>query len=270
MCKNDTIDFYYICKMKKDKELQDLRFDPEQFLPGQSVDCVIIGFDHDGLKVLVMKWKGPEMFCLPGGFILKSEDLDKAAIRVLKERAGIELPFLEQFKTFGNVDRRDRDTLIHNLGMMQAPGNIIEWFEKRFISTGYLALVDINQCELKPDLMSESIKWYSLQELPDLIFDHANMVREAVRYIRNQINYLPIGITLLPEKFTMKELQHLYESILEKKLDRGNFQRKMLKLGIFIRHEKQLEGGAHKAPYLYSFDQDKFNALMKKGIGFVS
>ncbi len=245
-------------------------FNTDQFVPGHSVDCVIIGFDQEGLKVLVMKWKGPEMFCIPGGFIFKEEDLDKAAIRVLKERAGLELPFLEQFSTFGRVGRRDGDTLSHNLKMMQAPDRLIHWFEQRFISTGFVSLVDMKMCELKPDPMSESIGWFGIEELPNLIFDHREMVEEAVRYIRNQINYLPIGLTLLPEKFTMKELQHLYESILEKKLDRGNFQRKMLKLGIFIRHEKQLEGGAHKAPYLYSFDREKYQELLERGIGFVS
>jgi ADP-ribose pyrophosphatase YjhB (NUDIX family) len=254
---------------KKDVKIQ-IPLDINRIVPGLSVDCVIIGFDGNGLKVLAMKWKGPEMFCLPGGFVLKEEDLDKAAIRVLKERAGIELPFLEQFKTFGNVNRRDGFTLAHNLNMMEVPEPVIQWFEQRFISTGYLALVDISKCDPRPDPMSESIQWYGLDELPKLIFDHREMVEEAIRYIRNLINYLPIGITLLPEKFTMKELQQLYESILGKKLDRGNFQRKMLKLGIFIRHEKQLEGGAHKAPYLYSFDREKFDKLMEKGIGFVS
>jgi ADP-ribose pyrophosphatase YjhB (NUDIX family) len=256
--------------MDRQNELTSLTFDTDRFIPGQSVDCVIIGFDHEGLKVLVMKWKGAEMYCLPGGFIRKEEDLDKAAIRVLEERTGIQLPFLEQYKTFGNANRRDGDTLEHHLRMLQGSETMAKWLQKRFISTGYVSLIDMSQCEPQPDLMSESIGWFGLGELPDLIFDHSHMVQEAVEYIRNQVNYLPIGISLLPEKFTMKELQHLYESILEKKLDRGNFQRKMLKLGIFVRHEKQRDGGAHKAPYLYSFDRKKFHALLAKGIGFVS
>ena len=189
---------------------------------------------------------------------------------MLKERTGIELPFLEQYKTFGNVDRRDDQTLLNNLETMQVDIQIRDWFNQRFISTGYFSLVDINKCDLKPDMYSEAIGWIPIEELPDLIFDHRHMVDSSLTYIRNQINYLPIGITLLPEKFTMKQLQLLYEAILSRKLDRGNFQRKMLKLDIFIRHEKQLEGGAHKAPYLYSFDKEKYQALLKQGFGLYS
>ena len=248
-----------------------INFDIDNFVHGQSVDCVIFGFENGELKILVLKWKAPgEFWALPGGFVFKEEDLDIAAIRVLKERTGIDIPFLEQFKTFGKVNRRDGDTVIKNLKSIDVDKSIIDWFGNRFISTGYLSLVDIRKCDLTPDFSSEAIAWLSLEELPDLIFDHKEMVDSALNYIRNQINYLPIGLNLLPEKFTMKELQLLYESILDKKLDRGNFQRKMLKLNIFIRHEKQLEGGAHKAPYLYSFDKNKYEELLEKGFGFNS
>lgn len=248
-----------------------INFDINNFVPGQSVDCVIFGFENGELKILVLKWKAPgELWALPGGFVYKDEDLDKAAIRVLKERTGIDIPFLEQFKTFGKVDRRDKDTLVKNLESILVNQDIIEWFGNRFISTGYLSLVDIRKCSLTADLSSEAIEWFNLEDLPDLIYDHKEMVETALKYVQNQINYLPIGLNLLPEKFTMKELQMLYESILGRKLDRGNFQRKMLKLEIFIRHEKQLEGGAHKAPYLYSFDKEKYQELLDKAIGFVS
>ncbi len=271
LCTNDTLFFLYICLMKSKDFVGNKVFDLDQLIPGQSIDCVIIGFEQQELKVLVLKWKAKgNIWALPGGFIYKEEDMDKAAIRVLKERTGIELPFLEQFKTFGNVGRRDIDILIKNMKSIGVNEKMSEWFKQRFITTGYLSLVDIQKCDPKPDFSSEMIKWASLDELPDLIFDHNDIVKTAIDYIKNQINYLPIGLTLLPQKFTMKELQGLYESILRKKLDRGNFQRKMLKLDIFIRHEKHLEGGAHKAPYLYSFDNEKYNKLLEKGFGFNS
>jgi len=256
----------------KNKDLaKNLLFDTDLLVPCLSVDCVIIGFDQNELKILILKWKAEgDVWALPGGFVFKNEDLDKAAIRVLKERAGIELPFLEQFKTFGNINRRDVDVLTSSLKSLGIDPITVNWFEQRFITAGYLSLVDIQKCDPKPDFSSEMIKWASLDELPHLIFDHNEIVKTALDFIKNRINYLPIGITLLPEKFTMKSLQNLYESILLKDLDRGNFQRKMLKLDIFIRHEKQLEGGAHKAPYLYSFDEEKYKKLLEQGYGFNS
>ena len=256
--------------MATKKVQAEIKIDVEEFLPGISVDCVIIGFDEGQVKVLVLRWKGDAFWSLPGGLVRKGEDIDQSAIRVLRERAGIDLPFLEQFKVFGRKGRRDKSTLNLNMGSLGVSQKIKKWFEQRFITVGYVALVDINQCNAKPDAMSESIEWLAIDKLPPLIYDHQEIILEGFKHIRHKINYLPIGHNLLPEKFTMKELQALYESILEKKLDRGNFQRKMLRLNFLIRHEKQMEGGAHKAPYLYSFDQEKYQALLDKGIGFVS
>ena len=257
--------------MKNKEVVPNMVQDLDLFIPGQSVDCVIIGFEQEVLKILVLKLniKG-DLWVLPGGFVFKDEDLDIAAIRVLKQRTGLELPYLEQFRTFGKANRRDSKTLKKHLESFGVKRKMTEWFSQRFITTCYLSLVDIEKYDPKVDLYDETAKWISVDELPDLIFDHNEIVKTAVEFVTNQINYLPIGITLLPEKFTMKQLQSLYEAILRKKLDRGNFQRKMLKLEIFIRHEKHLEGGAHKAPYLYSFDEEKYKKLLDQGFGFNS
>jgi len=257
--------------MKNNKNPENIIFDMDAFIPGLSVDCVIIGFEENELKILTLMLKSAdERWALPGGFVFKDEDLNNAATRVLNERTGIKLPFLEQFYTFGAVDRRDRETLEMHLSSYGVEGEIMKWFVQRFISTGYVSLIDIQKCNLKPDYASQRIEWVALDKLPQLVFDHNNIVETALEYIKNQIHYLPIGITLLQEKFTMKELQYLYEAILQKKLDRGNFQRKMLKLGIFVRHEKQLEGKPNKAPYLYSIDKEKYEKLLEKGYGFAS
>jgi ADP-ribose pyrophosphatase YjhB (NUDIX family) len=248
----------------------EIAFDVDQFLPGISVDCVILGYDENQLKALVLRWKGGDIWSLPGGLVLKEEDMDKSAIRVLRERAGIDIPFLEQFKVFGKNGRRDKSNLNLNIGSLGVSEKIKNWFKNRFVTVGYVSLIDISQCNPKLDAMSDRIEWVPIDELPPLIYDHREIILEAIKHIRHKINYLPVGENLLPEKFTMKELQGLYESILEKKLDRGNFQRKMLRLNFLIRHEKQMEGGAHKAPYLYSFDREKYKAILDKGIGFVS
>ncbi len=242
-----------------------------QYLPGQSIDCVIIGYNEHGLNVLTLNWKEFDMWALPGGFIHNKEDMDQAAIRILKERTGLELAFLKQFYTFGNYNRRDFEEFLKQFEPKELKFQpFINWMKQRFISTGYLALVDMKKCNPTPDFLTESCDWKPINNLPKLLFDHQHIIEKALEQIRIQINYLPIGLSLLPEKFTMKDLQKLYESILQKELDRGNFQKKILKLGFLDRLEKQLSGRAHKAPYLYKFNETKYDYLLKKGIGFIS
>jgi hypothetical protein len=147
---------------------------------------------------------------------------------------------------------------------------MLAWLENRFISTGYLSLVDMRNSNPAPDYLSASCTWIPLDSIPEMIYDHNDIVQKALEQIRNQINYLPIGLSLLPEKFTMKEYQLLYEEILQRKLDRANFQKKMLKLDFLDRHEKKLSGGAHKAPFLYAFNRNKYQELLEKGIGYLS
>lgn len=245
-------------------------FDPDLCVPGQSIDCVIIGFENNELKILILKLRAQNNWVLPGGFIYKDENMDHAAIRVLKERTGINLPFMEQFKTFGDVDRRNHSQSLSIYESFGIEGPVLNWLKQRFITTGYLSLVEIDQCVIQSDGSSDEARWVPLGKLPDLLFDHNKIVAAAIDYLKNQINYLPVGINMLPKKFTIKKLQQLYESIAQRPLDRGNFQRKILKLGILVRHEKHLTGGAHKAPYLYSFDQEKYGKLLEEGFGFNS
>lgn len=239
-------------------------------MPGLSIDCVIIGFDAGELYILIMKLYEMDTWILPGGFIQLDEHMDHAASRILEERSGLKLPYLQQFYTFGDVDRRDISIFLDSLKPQDLTSELAKWMKQRFISTGYLSLVDMRKSKPTPDTLSEDCRWIPFKELPELLFDHRDIVGKALKHIRNQINYMPVGKSLLPEKFTMKDLQMLYESILERELDRGNFQKKMLKLGFLLRHEKKKGGGSHKAPYLYSFDLDKYNELLEKGIGFIS
>lgn len=241
-----------------------------KFIPGQSVDCVIISYENAMLKVLLLQWKNTEIWALPGGFIYRDEDMNKSAIRVLKERTGLDFPFLSQFYTFGDSQRRNPDHTAELLKAMQMKSPVVtQWFSQRFITTGYLALVNLNDCGTpEPDILSSRCEWVPVRSLPELAFDHSKIIEKALEYLRIRINYLPPGRTLLPEVFTMKELQKLYESILWRELDRGNFQRKMLRSGILVRLHKKPNAGAHKAPYLYRFDKVKYNKLTRKGFGF--
>ncbi|MEL6140846.1 MAG: NUDIX domain-containing protein [Bacteroidota bacterium] len=244
----------------------------DMLLLGQSVDCVILGYQKKQLYVLLARWKGTSIWCLPGGFILKSEDIEDAARRVLRERIGLQDNiFLRQFYTFGPGQRR-RD--LHPISYM---GNLQELISQdardflaaRFITTGYYALIDINHSKPQADLFSDECTWCSLNDLPNLMLDHEEILNRALRQIRIELNYLPFGEALLPEKFTLGELRGLYESILGRPLDRGNFQRKMLRLGHLVRHDKKQSGAAHRAPYLYSFDKQSYEQLRDKGIGYL-
>jgi len=241
------------------------------FLPGVSIDCVVIGFDLKELNILLLKVKEHDLWMLPGGFIRLDEDMDQAATRILEERTGIKLPYLKQFHTFGDVNRRDK-TMLPEVKQMQEDDfkKLLAFIEQRFISSGYLSLVDMRNCSPTPDALSDKCNWLPVNQLPQLLYDHDEIVQKAMEQLRNRINYMPVGNSLLPEKFTMKEFQTLYEKILSKSLDRGNFQKKMLKLGFLDRHEKQLTGGAHKAPYLYSFNKLRYDELVEKGIGYIS
>jgi ADP-ribose pyrophosphatase YjhB (NUDIX family) len=241
------------------------------FMPGVSIDCVVIGFDLKKLNILLLKLRGHNLWMLPGGFIQLKEDMDQAATRILEERTGIKLPYLIQFHTFGDVRRREKNNI---QSLLADQGDVMQrltdFLEQRFISSGYLSLVDMRNGTPSPDAISEECRWIPVNELPELIYDHGHIVGKALEQLRSRINYMPVGRSLLPEKFTMKDFQILYEQILKLSLDRGNFQKKMLKLGFLDRHEKQLTGGAHKAPYLYSFNQERYNELVEKGIGYIS
>jgi len=245
--------------------------DPSVFLPGNSVDCVVIGFDQNGLNILLLKLKEHDLWMLPGGFIQIDEDMDQAATRILEERTGIKLPYLKQFHTFGDVNRNQKTKLPDvKQTADEELKRMIAFIEPRFISSGYLSLIDMRDCAPTPDALSDKCTWLPVKQLPQLIYDHNEIVKKAMEQLRTRINYMPVGNSLLPEKFTMKEFQILYEQILNKSLDRGNFQKKMLKLGFLDRHEKQHTGGAHKAPYLYSFNKHRYNELVEKGIGYIS
>jgi hypothetical protein len=196
--------------------------------------------------------------------------MDQAACRILEERSGLNLPYLQQFYTFGDVDRRKATPVLELWKTNSQLREMVSWLEQRFISTGYLSLVDMRQSKPSPDALSETCSWIPVDELPELLFDHRRIVKKALEHIQNQMNYMPVGKTLLPEKFTMKDYQLLYESILGRKLDRSNFQKKMLRLGFLKRHEKMRGGGSHKAPYLYSFHTDTYNKLLEKGMGYMS
>ena len=228
----------------------------QEYLSHIAYDSVIFGFSGEQLKILIIKYHNTGLYALPGGFVGKHEDLENAVVRGLKERTGLENIYLEQFYAFGSIDRFKPETMRTILEANGQQADPSHWMLDRFISIAYYALINYEDVNPKPDALSDSIEWYSIDRLPPLMLDHQDIVNKALKVLRENIERKLVGMNLLPPKFTMKELQHVFEAILGEKLRRTTFQRRMLSLGTLKRHEKKFSGKAHRAPYLYSFVKD--------------
>jgi 8-oxo-dGTP diphosphatase len=215
-----------------------------------TVDCVVFGFDEGELKVLLIE-RGLEPFkgrwALPGGFVRVDETLDAAARRELQEEAGLTNVFLEQLYTFGAVDRDPRE---------------------RVVSVAYYALVKLSEHEAKAATDAANVRWFPVSKAPKLAFDHAGILQTAVARLRGKVRYQPIGFELLPPKFTLSQLQHLYEAILDTKLDKRNFRKKVLGFGLLAPLKEIFQTGRHRPAQLFRFDGGRYKALKRKGFNF--
>ena len=215
-----------------------------------AVDCIIFGFYKHELKILLVTRKiEPEKgkWSLIGGFLKEDEDLDQAAVRVLHTLTGLHDIYMEQLYAYSKVDRD--------------PG-------ERTISVAYYALIDVESHQFEGPLL-ETARWFDLKDAPELIFDHNDMVEKAVARLKRRALSQPIGFELLPEKFTMRQLQNLYESILDKKLDKRNFINKINALDILIKLDEKDMTVARKGAFLYTFDTDKYaRKVEEEGFNF--
>lgn len=238
-------------------------FNNQTYIPQLAIDCVIFGYKDKELKVLISKLhlKG-DIYSLPSGFIFQKEGIDEAAHRILRERTGISNIFLEHYKNFGQANRTNKaifqrimeqnKEFFENENVFFSQEDF-EWLSSRFISLGYYALVDINKVTPTKTELDESMEWYNIHEVPTMMIDHKEMIEKALESLRLNLDTNIIVLNLLPETFTMKEVQDLYETIFEKTYARNNFQAKILDLGVLERLEKKFTGASNKAPYLYRF-----------------
>lgn len=229
----------------------------KDFLPSVAIDTVIFGVHEKALKVLLMQYKYTGAFALPGGLIFKDENLYDAAQRILTDRTSLPKMYLEQFFTFGDHGRSDPYFLEQILAAKHITLPKEHFLFRRAISVSYYALVDFTKVIPNPDILSETCQWYDLATLPPLIQDHKQIIAKALETLQEHLDKHLIVFNLLPEKFTMAELQTVYETVLQTKLLRTSFQRKMINLGILEKIEKKHTGKAHKSPYLYKFPSGK-------------
>jgi len=215
-----------------------------------TVDCVVFGFDDGELKVLLIEralepFKGK--WALPGGFVRLDETLDEAARRELAEEAGLQEVFLEQLYTFGAVDRDPRE---------------------RVVSVAYYALVKLAAFRTKAATDAADAKWFPISKVPRLAFDHAHILATALVRLKGKVRYQPIGFELLPPKFTLSQLQHLYEAVLGTELDKRNFRKKVLGFGLLAPLKETQMAGRHRPAQLFRFDAERYDKLKRRGLLF--
>jgi 8-oxo-dGTP diphosphatase len=222
----------------------------EFFHAAFSVDNVVFGFDEEDLKVLLI-YRGAEPFkgnwALPGDLVHLDEDLDLAAKRVLYDLTGLDNIFMQQFHTFGKVKR-------HPFG--------------RVITVAYYALIKVEDYNINAASWAKEARWFSVNELPNLPFDHKEVIEYAKQNFMEKARRQPIGFELLPQSFTLTQIQHLYEAILESKFDTRNFRKKILSMNLLIDTKKTEKGKANRPAALYKFDLKKFEKLQKSGFSF--
>ncbi|SDK21714.1 ADP-ribose pyrophosphatase YjhB, NUDIX family [Catalinimonas alkaloidigena] len=235
---------------------------PAQYLPYLNVSGVIFGFHLNQLKVLLLRWQGTQEWCLPLGIVEVDESVDQAAQRIMQQRTGLKEIFLQQFHTFGETNRYNREATIRRLHLTEQQAHL---WPPRVVSISYLALVDYTKVVVQPGPYMDLCGWWLWNQLPPMLFDHAEIIRMAHRTLCQQLHWQPIGYNLLADKFTLPELRHLYETILGRELDPRNFQRKILNLGILERLNERRKGVAHKAPYLYRFHKQRYERALREG-----
>ncbi|MEN8201004.1 MAG: NUDIX domain-containing protein [Bacteroidota bacterium] len=236
--------------------------------PHISVDCVVFGFSTNQLKVLLIErefrdesGKLARDHKLPGDFITINEDLDLAASRTLEELTGLRQIFLKQFAFLGEPNRIWRTTDIEWLN--STTGLEIH----RVVTAAYFSLINITESKSE-FAINNNASWINLKEVPELAFDHKQIIERGLTHLRKELRHEPIGFELLPDKFTIRELQSLYEIILDCDLDNRNFRKKILKSNYLIQLDEKQIGVAHKPAYYYRFDKDIYENQKKEYLGF--
>lgn len=218
--------------------------------PRLTVDCVIFGLDESSLLKALLIQRGHDPYegawALPGGFVDMEEPLVEAALRELKEETGVSDVFIEQLYTVGTPNRDPRG---------------------RVVTVVYFALINLAQHKIGADSDAQDVRWFPIDTLPALAFDHADIMDMAIQRLRGKVRYQPIGFELLPQYFTLTQLQKLYERILGKELNKRNFRTKILKMNI-LKEGAILRGVAHRPAQLYRFDEEKYQDYLKRGFNF--
>jgi len=237
-------------------------------IPNVSVDCVVFGFDFTNLNVLLiernMTIDGTSYADLkfPGDLIRLDEDLDSSAARILKEYTGLSNIYLIQFKSFGSPDRLKRQP--RDMEWLRQ----IDHTEEQVVTIAYYSLINISEQHSTELILSDNARWYPVNEVHDLVMDHMDILKSAIEHLRSELLNKPIGFELLPEKFTLSQMQKLYEVILGTTFDKRNFRKKILSMKYLIPLNEKQVGVAHKPARLYIFSREVYTKTKKDNFDF--
>jgi len=223
---------------------------PDTIIDALSIDCLIFGFKKSELDILLVQHgegisKGK--WALPGGWIKYNESTDASATRILNDLTGVSNIYLEQLRAFGNVNR---------------------YPNKRVITIAYYALVKPENYTLHAGFTAADARWFRMSEIPEMPYDHKQILDEGLAHLKHKVRHEPIGFNLLPKKFTLLQLQELYEAILDQKLDKPNFRRKLMRMNLLEPCKEKQTDVSHRAASLYKFDKKAYGRLREKGFLF--
>ncbi|TXK21003.1 NUDIX hydrolase [Pontibacter qinzhouensis] len=237
------------------------------YRPHLTVDCAIFGYIDGQLQILLSKHKFFTMWCLPGFYVRKDENLDQAAARITAERTGLKDLFLRQFKTFGNLGRHLSPAFAQEklTGLTGITLDETNWLQGSTVSVGYYALTDIVKVKPTIDFLSSECRWFAIDQLPPLGFDHDEMVQEALATMRMHLYHFPLSKRLLPPKFTLKEIKQFYEVMSGKTLNASNFPNKLISLELIEKTNDQKKNVAHRSPTYYRFNEQAYQEALIQG-----
>lgn len=240
----------------------------EDYLKNVLVDNVIFGYHEKELKVLLQQPFALNKWTVTGGYIKRIESIEEAAARVALTRTGLRNLFLQQFRSFGNPQRRLDPALtaehISKITGFDVPADA--WIFDYFVSVGFYTLTEFSKVVIKKADFEAECQWWPVNDLPEMAFDHEFIIKEALKALRLHIAHYPIGYELLEEKFTLPEIHSLYETVLEKSLDDRNFTKKLLATGIIIKLNETKKISGHRPPYLYRFNKKVYDEGLKSGV----
>jgi len=252
-------------------ELEDIShffINSNEFLRNVAVDNVIFGYHDKELKVLLQRPVPVSKWTVTGGYIKRTESIEEAAKRIALERTGLKDLFFLQFRAFGSPERGKDNSLtaahLKEMTGVDVPED--SWIFDYFVSVAFYTLTEFSKVEPKKGELEAECQWWPVSEPPPMMFDHAIIIAEALKALRLHIAHYPIGYELLEEKFTLPEIHSLYETILGKSLDDRNFAKRLMATGIIIKLNETRRIGAHRSPFLYKFDKEKYEEGLKSGV----